>query len=532
VGGGLLAAPDYPEPVAPDAALSEELARTTGTFGTAGLVDDLRARPGSTAWTTDLGSVLTPGVGPGCSTWTAAALVGDDVVVSASSAVFGGTCTGTDGGGLARVDLGTGDVRWTLSGDQLGDASASWWTVSAAAPTGDGAAPLGLVSGSSAGGTDALTIVDLDTGEVVDGFAPTATDDDALASVQQLGGQLLLVTERPRSRYQEGGGWTATEGDTARYRLHRVADVLADRDLGAPVWEAELPDFGLVALLGDRLVTQQDDELVVVDVPADGAAVVRDRRPLDGSTLQSATTAGAATILSTVEADGGGAQLVALDADGAESWRRPLALDPGTGQAQAVPAASGCLQVVDGDDLVCLDVASGRAEWRTTVADGEQEARAARERRASSGTGTGSSTAGSGSGSGSAPTGPTRVEGLARTATSADAFVRLDPFASTEDGSPGDERSRTAAVGPDGAVRWRALLPADGAVVATSATTGYALSGWPWSGSTAVTAFDLADGRRLWQRDSEGSLQFWGPALVEVDARGVVRRLAPARVAR
>jgi len=44
---------------------------------------------------------------------------------------------------------------------------------------------------------------------------------------------------------------------------------------------------------------------------------------------------------------------------------------------------------------------------------------------------------------------------------------------------------------------------------------------------TMVTAFDLSDGRRLWQQrsPSRGSLDFWAGALVSVDADGVAHGL-------
>ena len=88
---------------------------------------------------------------------------------------------------------------------------------------------------------------------------------------------------------------------------------------------------------------------------------------------------------------------------------------------------------------------------------------------------------------------------------------------------------RTVAVRADGSERWRADLPADAVIVAASDTTGYAIGGWGWAGGS-VTAFDLADGHRLWQRAADGRLDFWGPTLVEVDDLGVARGLAPPRV--
>ena len=488
VATGLVVAPDYPSVGAADLdplALARGDDRTVG-----GPVDDLRTLPDGVAWSTDLGRRLTPLAGPGCSNWQAVGTVDNDVLVSAAVGPFGASCQGAVGGGIARVDPGNGDVAWTVGSAELGDGPMSWWTVVPVDGPEDGP-PLALVTGAGPDPDSPTSIVDLAEGVVVGALARAGTDDPVVASVEQVTSELLLVAERPRERYRDGG-WSAQEGDTTRYGVHRVADVLAAGALGEPAWTVELPDFSTVSLLGRRLVLGTDDEVLVVDVPGDGPAETVQRLPLEGAWLQSVTTVGGTTVVSTTDGDSR-ASVTGVDAEGDVAWRRAVAVDPVTGGAQSTLSASGCLLLGEGTGLRCVDADRGEDRWSTTLDEGD------------------------------------RVDGMTRPGGSPDVFVRLGPLAASPDGGPTDETVGTVAVRPDGSERWRAELPADAVVVAASGTTGYAIGGWGWTGG-AVTAFDLADGHRLWQRSSDGRLDFWGPTLVEVDALGVARGLGTSRV--
>ncbi|GAB2980549.1 hypothetical protein GCM10027282_19350 [Frigoribacterium salinisoli] len=487
VAAGLLTAPAYPD--AATAGL-DPLALARGDDWTAaGPVDDLRTAPDGVAWTTDLGRRLTPLAGPGCSNWQAAGRVGDDVLVAAAVGPFGAACEGAAGGGLARVDPVTGDVAWALGSDELGEGPMSWWTVVPVEGPADGP-PLALVTGAGPQPDAPTSIVDLAEGVVVRTLAGEATDGSRVTSVEQVTADLLLVSERPRERFRDGT-WTSEEGDTTRYGVHRVADVLASGSLGEPAWTVELPDFTSVTLLGRRIVAAVDDAVLVVDVPEDGAAESVLRVPLEGAFLQSVTTMGRTTVVSTTDGSSRAAVL-GVDEEGDVAWRRPVAVDPTTGGPQSTLAASGCLLLGEGARLRCLDVDGGEDRWSSPLPGDEP------------------------------------VGGLTRPTGSPDAFVRLGALELSADGGTTGTLP-TVAVRADGSERWRADLPADAVVVAASGTTGYAIGGWGWAGGS-VTAFDLADGHHLWQRAADGRFDFWGPTLVEVDALGVARGLAPPRV--
>jgi len=77
----------------------------------------------------------------------------------------------------------------------------------------------------------------------------------------------------------------------------------------------------------------------------------------------------------------------------------------------------------------------------------------------------------------------------------------------------------------------RAVVPGESQIALVGRTTGYATTASSGRTST-VTAFDLADGRRLWQLDTDrDQLGFWGGTLVANHPDGSVQRLVdPVRL--
>jgi hypothetical protein len=79
-----------------------------------------------------------------------------------------------------------------------------------------------------------------------------------------------------------------------------------------------------------------------------------------------------------------------------------------------------------------------------------------------------------------------------------------------------------------GATTFSAEVPSQAFLTGLSRTVGFASSyiGQDFS-QTIMTAFDLSDGRTLWQErsPSRGTLDLWAGTLVSVDAEGVAHGL-------
>ena len=111
-----------------------------------------------------------------------------------------------------------------------------------------------------------------------------------------------------------------------------------------------------------------------------------------------------------------------------------------------------------------------------------------------------------------------------------DVFVQVarPNMAYTSDGS--DDTTRLVAFDArTGEARYDVAMPGLMYLAGTSPTTGYAVSYSSTSrfGTSVITAFDLADGHRLWRLDDPdvATAEFWRGTLVTVSAAGVARGL-------
>lgn len=91
--------------------------------------------------------------------------------------------------------------------------------------------------------------------------------------------------------------------------------------------------------------------------------------------------------------------------------------------------------------------------------------------------------------------------------------------------STNDDPQVVALDGGTGRVRFHADVPAGSYVVAAGHTVGYALTYGATGARTAVVAFDLSSGRRLWAHTSQLQLGVWGGHVIDVGLDGLARRL-------
>jgi len=508
VGAGVALQPRYPVPavgdgvraVGPAVGAGPGGATEAGASGTddaaapTDLVDDLRTAP-TVSWESDVGAALAAGAARGCTQLQAVGEVDGDAVVAASLGSYGfqTSCQASAGGGLARVDLDTGDVAWTLAGRNLGLRTSSWWSVvptDALPDAPDGARPA-VVTASGPVPRARAAVVDLSDGTVLGELRPPEVDGQ-LVSVEQTSGDLVLVSSQPEGRYSGGGSWNTEPGDLTRWEVHRVADVVAgaDHDFDRPVWRDDLPVFTTITVFDGHVVVQGEETVQVLAVGdgTGGDEVVRtvaEWPVAEGSPMSTQLVGGALVVVRTLT--DGTSEVLRVD-DGGIRWVRPF--DSVTSVSPLDPAGA-CLQVSErGGTVRCVALDTGEDAWTTTL-----------------------------------PLEAAAPAWLHRPPGSGDTFAALDGSVT----GPQDSRTSQrvlALTGDGGRVRYELQLPADASVGRVARTTGYAFGGWARSGRvTSMSAFDLADGRPLWEHEGRGVLDFWGSALVEVDEVGVARRL-------
>jgi len=544
-----------------------------GYAGTAPLVgqpvDELRHGPVAGSWRLDPVADLGLDARETCVDYAVVGTVDDDVVLSVALTgrqVLGSPSCPNEPPRLVRLDPATGDVAWvldparTLGVDQGSGAEGivSVWfddadqVLAGVAPVGPTTRSTGRtavveVSGASAA---AHARLDLATGAVDD---VQRSDGGARSRVVSAAGRYVLVadeqrtgdpaTRQPSEQQQAdeqpsddgaspqgadgyvdgstagddltaltpGPSGSAADDDAAADAAEADDDVLAPRgvprtrwslvrrdDLGDPLWTGSTEDDATPLLLDDRLVLPGEEAALVVEgdsghVSTWGGTLTPASLPftVDGELFVAGPSDGASGL--------SGGRLAALTRDGDERWSRDYA-----GDRFPVLAGSCVLFTSRGEGVTCVDARTGEQRWER-----DDEGAAFLTARA-------------------APPG----------STTGDAWLEVAR-------QPGDDAEGTGGRGPwtrsvvavdvaTGGERFRADVPREARLRAASRTVGYAFSARSQTGrETAVTAFDLADGRPLWDltRD-DGDLQFWGGSLVRLDVDGTARRLVdPVRVA-
>ncbi|MFJ2355460.1 PQQ-binding-like beta-propeller repeat protein [Frigoribacterium sp. NPDC087798] len=476
--------------------------------------DDLRHEPVPWSWTLTPADVGVPADQGRCLLWQAEPAVGPDrldgdVLVSAGGAAGDdgrGTSAATDVGAdcrfdggfgstaqavsrLARVDPVDGTVRWWVDlGTEL-DAGSGFVQVWPA----DGATDTALVSTLGFGGdgfASSYARLDLGTGELTD----VTTSPNGRARLTDATASWALVSSDPQFSYQDSRVYYDAEPGTGEFSLY-AAD-----DLDTPVWTGETTGSQDEALTPDGLLVLDGGTITAVDgrtgethdwgpdLPTATTLVV------DGDLVVVGLDPAIPT--STDDTDG---TVVALSLDGRELWRHGFRQDRG------VQATGDCLVFSTTPGVVCVDRRTGAELWTTPPRD--------------------------------------RRHGLARVTTDpagdrgslvfAQTFEPGGAAAVSGDLTSDEAAQRTvrlldAASGHEVA---RAVVPGESQIALVGRTTGYATTASSGRTST-VTAFDLADGRRLWQLDTDrDQLGFWGGTLVANHPDGSVQRLVdPVRL--
>jgi outer membrane protein assembly factor BamB len=470
--------------------------------------DDLRHEPVPESWTLTPADVGVPADQGRCLLWQAETAVGPDrlggdVLVSAGGAAgdddtAGDTDCRFDGGfgstaqtvsRLARIDPADGTVRWWVDlGTEL-DAGSGFVQVWPA----DDATDTTLVSTLGFGGdgfASSYARLDLGTGELTD----VTTSPNGRARLTDATASWALVSSDPQFSYQDSRVYYDAEPGTGEFSLY-AAD-----DLDTPVWTGETTGSQDEALTPDGLLVLDGGTITAVDGRTG-------RTHAWGPDLPTATTLvvdgdlvvvglDPAIPTSTDDTDG---TVVALSLDGRELWRHGFRQDRG------VQTTDDCLVFSTTPGVVCVDRRTGAELWTTPPRD--------------------------------------RRHGLARVTTDpagdrgslvlAQTFEPGGAAAVTGDLTSDEAAERTvrlldAASGHEVA---RAVVPGESQITLVGRTTGYATTASSGRTST-VTAFDLADGHRLWQLDTErDQLGFWGGVLVANHPDGSVQRLVdPVRV--
>jgi outer membrane protein assembly factor BamB len=474
--------------------------------------DDLRHEPVPGSWTLTPADVGVPTERSRCLVWQAEPSVGPDrlggdVLVSASgtdlddpgpSDASGCRFDGDFGGSaqtvsrLARVDPAGGAVRWwTDLGAEL-DAGSGFVQVWPADEATDSALVSTLGFGSD-GFASAYARLDLATGELSD----VTTSSDGRSRLTDASASFALVSSDPQFSYQDSRVYYDSEPGTGEFALYRTSD------LDTPVWTGEATGRQDQALTPDGLLVLDDGTLTAVDGrtgtarPWGPALPTANTVAVDGDLVVVGLDPAIPT--STGDTDG---TVVALSLDGRELWRHGFRQDRG------VQTTGDCVVFSTTPGVVCVDRRTGAERWTTPP----------RDRRHGLARVTTDPAGGRGSllfAQTFEPGGAGAVSGDLTSDEAAERTVRL------LDATTGDERAR-------------ATVPTDSRIALAGRTTGYATTAPSGGRTSIVTAFDLADGHRLWQLDSDDAqLGFWGGTLVANRPDGSVQRLVdPVRVVR
>ena len=424
-------------------------------------VDDLREPPAASGPGVDLAGTLAPGVPAECLRWTST----------------------TVGPGLAVV---RGAGAWSYGAANDGDCATAEATV------GDRVGLLDLDAGrfrwvhDAADDLAATGAVRVDGADDVDVWADDATglvllrvDDGERIVLVGLDRASGRVVQRVDAGPLLPGARTLVEGRTVALASRAAGDeawtfVLRDlRTLGRVAWTGTGTAEGAAVALPDRLVVDRAGGPVQVDLASRAERAwgqrldrLEDVRPHDGGLLALEAAAG----------PGSPARVVSLAADGTTRWSAPA------GRRVALSPVRDGVAVLDPRErtLTLLD-AGGRASWSVEVA----------------------------------------ATSVARTLPGqrhGDVFVTTAPV---RDG-PLDVR---ALDGRTGAQRYGAGLPDDAVLVAAGRTVGYALAFGVSGARSTLVAFDLDDGRVLWEHAAQLQASAWAGRLVEVDVDGTLRVL-------
>lgn len=475
--------------------------------------DDLRHEPVAASWTLTPADVGVPDDRAECLLWQAEPGVGTggldgDVLVSASgdgtddgAATSAASDTGCsfDGGfggtaqtssRLARVDPLDGTVRWWVDlGAEL-DAGSGFVQVWPA----DEATGTALVSSLGFGDdgfASAYGRLDLATGELTD----VTTSPNGRSRLTDATASWVLVSSDPEFSYQDSAVYYDSEPGTGEFSLYRADD------LDTPVWTGETTGRQDEALTRDGLLVLDDGDITAVD----GRTGETSPWGPDLPTATTLTVDGDLVVVgldpavptSTGDTDG---TVVALSLDGTERWRH------GYRQDRGVQPTDRCLVFSTTPGVVCVDRRTGAELWTTPPRD--------------------------------------RRHGLARVTTDpaggrgslvfAQTFEPGGAAAASGDltSDQADERTVRLLDATTGDEVARAAVPGESEIALVGRTTGYATTSPSGGRTSVVTAFDLADGHRLWQLDSDGDqLGFWGGALVANRPDGSVHRLVdPVRL--
>ena len=458
------------------------------------LLGDLRQAPTREAWSTDLAALNDTPLPAGCRGFRPVGEIDGDALVAGSATAYDG-CDSPPAM-LLRIDPDSGDVRWVLDLTSRLGASGAYLNLVA-----DDDGSLATVFGQAAPGDRAVR-VDLDDGSVVaDVIGPV---DDPTAAVPVLMGihsGRALVALQPRDRVSDDGqGIEYTDGDTTLYRLIDVDDP------AATIWSGEVGTSDVPLLLGAFLIVETTNGPVIIDAetgeanPVPGGAATVESGGVAGLVAGDAGDAGDGAIggagdellIATVTTRAGEREVMALDRSGGSRWSEPLAL------SGAVTVTDDCVMVSEPPSTFrCLDAVDGGERWQRTLAlDDGYSARVDSYQQPQGGS-----------------------------AIVVDMSSGAAGVADLEDDHPSTFVGLSTATG---ATMFSAEVPAMSFSAGLARTAGFAGSivGQDFS-QTMVTAFDLSDGRRLWQQrsPSRGSLDFWAGALVSVDADGVAHGL-------
>lgn len=456
------------------------------------VVDELRRLPSPEGW------VLTPdrlgveGVDTACLDYTVIGRVGGgspDLLVATSTQLTTvlGVCDDRDGLGerVARLDPGTGTVRWSLDSDAVGGGGGAL-QVWPSTRRGDLLLSTGAFGGFGVS-ESGFARVDLDTGELLE----VQATDAGLRRVVDANDDWVLVRTDPDRRGDRGTSFV--DGDS-RSRL----ELFARDDLDVPTWSGSTSDQEDVVLLDDAVLVFARGAAVRVDAASGETSAWGDRwrtpvTPVRRGELLAVDSPGSDGRVDTAE-------LVVYDLDGTELWRRRH-------DADRTPVLSGGCVVFSGRDaLSCVDRLTGDERWSVPRDDDDRGVPIVLE----------------------PPVGQSGRDAFVRT------FVRAP--------SGDDDGDRVVAMIDDatGEQLLEAAVPNESTMERASESVGYAFSLLRYANTgdlvgRSVTAFDLSDGRRLWRAEPDelgvDDLQFWGGVLVGIGRDGTVRRFGdPVRL--